>query len=304
MKKSFVVFISSSIVLLIIILSVTIYLVIQLNRSDINTTTAALTPSPSLKGIVQSDYNYILKFDPNLGYIQDFHVKDNDKVAIETPLFTYYNPSKVPKINALNALLATKLSPEQTYQLNREILKYKADMYHTVQSPIKGIVRLHESVPDHNKEKILEITSEEQHILVKVPENLYTKFKKTQTVTLRSPFDNKTAKGTVISRYSTPVEPPNIDRKSFYFVKIKTTKNHPLGTHFDIHFSEPLLILPSDILLEENSVLIYKNGKLIKRIISYDKINEQLIIKDGIFVGEKVVQYPNEQKLKITALEK
>ncbi|PTF53132.1 hypothetical protein, partial [Staphylococcus chromogenes] len=63
-------------------------------------------------------------------------------------------------------------------------------------------------------------------------------------------------------------------------------------------------VLPSDILIDENSVLIYKKDKLIKRIISYDKINEQLIIKNGIFVGEKVVRFPHDQKIKIENIER
>ncbi|RIO46781.1 hypothetical protein BUZ57_03480 [Staphylococcus hyicus] len=294
MKKPFILFVSSSLILLILILSLSIYYICQLNKPNVKTLRASLTYPQHLKGIVQSDYNYILKYNENLGFVQDIHVKDNEKVNTDKPLITYHNPSKIPIIHALNQLLSNHLSTNQAFEINKEIIKYKSDLYHTIPSPVEGIVRLHESFPNRNKEKILEISSEEQHILVKVPEHLYTKFNKTQTVTLHSALTDKTVKGTVISRHFTPASPPKISAKTYYFVKVKTPKKYPIGTHFEVHFSKPQLILPQDILLDENSVLIYKKGKLIKRIITYDKINEQLIIKSGIFVGEKIVRYPIE----------
>ena len=304
MKKSLLITILTGILLFSMTTGVVIHLFIQPNQSDIKTIRATLTPPPYLIGIVQSDYNYLLKFNPTLGYIQDIHVKNGERVDIDTPLVTYHNPAKIPEINALNTLLKLPLDADQTFETNKEIMKLKANLYHTIQSPTQGIVRLHESVPEQNKEKILEITSEEQHILVKVPENLYTKFKQGNTVNLRSRFNGKEAKGTVVSRHWTPISSSKSKHQSYYFTKIKTPKNYPIGTHFDIQYSNALIVLPSDILIDENSVLIYKKDKLIKRIISYDKINEQLIIKNGIFVGEKVVRFPHDQKIKIENIER
>ena len=298
MKKSLVLASLTGILTLIITIILVTHLFIKPKHSDIKTIRASLTHPPSLTGIVQSDYNYFLKFNSNLGYIQDIHVRNDEHIEIDTPLVTYHNPTKIPEINALNALLKLPLNANQTFEINKEIMELKANLYHTIQSPTKGIVRLHESVPEHNKEKILEITSEEQHILVKVPENLYTKFKKGQTVILHSRFNHSEMKGTVISRNWAPISSSKTNHQSYYLVKIKTPKKHPIGSHFDIQYTDALIILPSDILVNENSVLIYKKGKLIKRIISYDKINEQLIIKNGIFVGEKVVRFPNDQKIK------
>ncbi|NHM76110.1 hypothetical protein G8Y85_11945 [Staphylococcus sp. 11007852] len=294
MKKSFILFISSSLILLILILSISVYFIYQLNKPNIQTIRATFTYPQYLKGIVQSDYNYILKYNENLGFVQDIHVKDNEKVTIDQPLITYHNPSKIPLIHALNQLLSSQLNANQIFEINKEIIQLKSDLYHTIPSPAEGIVRLHEFLPDKNKEKILEISSKEQHILVKVPEHLYTKFKKAQPVTLRSTLMDKTVKGTVVSTHFTPTYSPEISRKTYYFIKIKTPKTYPIGTHFEVQFSKPQMILPRDILLDENSVLIYKKSKLVKRIISYDRINEQLIIKNGIFAGEKVVRYPHE----------
>lgn len=248
---------------------------------------------------MQSDYYYPVRYQPDFGQIQEIHVKDGQLLSKDSPLLTYYNPLIVPEINALSAFTKQVTNTQQAYTSLHELVKLKTKLYTTIQTPVQGIVRLHEIVPTKKDSIILEIQSKTQSILLNLPEDLYSKLGTNRTVKLEQKATHKLAQGHItsvlapsnssISNYQTP----------HYQVRIKLNKKYPIGTQFIIYLGEPKMILPSDILFHKNYVVIHKNGKYVKRIIDYDKMNKQLTIKSGIFAGEKIVRNPNETVLKI-----
>ncbi|KIX90715.1 hypothetical protein TP70_06230 [Staphylococcus microti] len=268
-------------------------------HTDIQTIEAHLTFPYQTTGIVQSDYYYPLTFQPQYGQIHEIHVKDGQYVTKETPLLTYYNPLKIPEINALSHLSTQIHTTEQAYEYLRDLVKLKSELYTTMQTPVQGIVRLHELVPSKKDSIILEIQSKTQHIITDLPEAIFVKLRDQKTVNLVQTTTHENVTGHI-----TTILPPVSDSISSkqntpYRAVIQTDKNYPIGSHFTIYLGHPEIQLPSDILLHKNYVVVHKNGKYVKRIINYDKINGQLIIKSGIFAGEKVVRNPNETALKI-----
>ncbi|AVQ34209.1 hypothetical protein C7J88_08555 [Staphylococcus muscae] len=277
----------------------TILIIQHMTRAPIQIIEARLTPPYQTTGIVQSDYYYPVRYQPEFGQIQELLVKDGQSLSKESPLLTYYNPLKVPEINALSAITKQVTNTQQAYTSLHELVKLKTKLYTTIQTPVQGIVRLHEIVPTKKDAIILEIQSKTQSILLDLPENLYSKLGKNRTVKLEQKATHKLAQGhitTVLAPSNTSISNHQIPH---YQVRIKLNKKYPIGTQFIVHLGEPKMILPSDILFHKNYVVIHKNGKYVKRIIDYDKMNKQLTIKSGIFAGEKIVRNPNETVLKI-----
>ncbi|MCS4486509.1 hypothetical protein [Staphylococcus americanisciuri] len=290
----------SAIFLFLTLISTITYYAYYLSKlTDIQTIEARLTFPYHTTGIVQSDYNYSVIFQPQYGQIHEIHVKDGQYISKETPLLTYYNPLKIPEISALTALSKQITTPKQAYECMRELVKLKTELYTTIQTPVQGIVRLHELVPSKKDSIILEIQSKTQHILTNLPEPIYLQLQQQKNVSLVQKTTQKSVTGHIVTILPPSSTPDSNTQNSYYPTIIKTNKNYPIGSHFTINLGEPKMMLPSDILLEKNYVVIHKNGKYVKRIINYDKINEQLIIKSGIFAGEKIVRNPNETALKI-----
>ncbi|MDO5375119.1 MAG: hypothetical protein Q4F01_02940 [Staphylococcus rostri] len=284
---------------LITVICATYYVIQNMKNTDIQTVEARLTFPYHTSGIVQSDYYYPVNFQPQFGQIHEIHVKNGQQVSKETPLLTYYNPLKIPEINALSSLSTQFHTAREAYECLRDLVKLKTELYTTIQTPVQGIVRLHEIVPSKKDSIILEIQSKTQHIIIDLPEAFYTKIGTQTNVILVQSGTHKTVTGHITTITTLPSNSISNKQNTSYQATIKTDKNYPIGTHFTAYLGQPKMVLPSDILFHKNYVVIHKNGKYVKRIINYDKINEQLIIKSGIFAGEKIVRNPDETALKI-----
>ncbi|QLK85412.1 hypothetical protein [Staphylococcus sp. 17KM0847] len=283
---------------LIALLFVTYFFFRNNTPSSPATIQADLTFPYKTTGIVQSDYSYFVTYEPKYGYVQEIHVKEGQVVTPETPLLTYYNPLKIPEINALSTLISRPLSSQQAHKLTYELLKLKSQLYTTIETPVFGIVRLHEIVPSKKDSIVLEIQSKTQCIITRIPTDMYSKLQKQRTVTIINNSSKESVKGHIKVLFHRPLDPISNNYSPRHFARIKTTKKYPIGTSLTVYLGHPQMILPADILFDKNSIIIQKNKKYVKRIINYDRINEQLIIKSGIFVGEKVVRNPNKTVLK------
>ncbi|WP_281200690.1 hypothetical protein [Staphylococcus schleiferi] len=265
----------------------------QSENSDLKMVRASASQPLVLNGIVQSDYQKVIVNQTTLGEVKKIEVVDGQSVKINDPLLTYHNAAKAHQIKFLSHLIQQNRNPSNTLNYRAQIAQLQEQQNTTIKSPFEGIVHLHKHFPSFQNEKILEVYSKKQHLSFIVPENLYTKIKVNQPVSVKKVFDTKTYKGTVTSISSVPTTSDNSSSFSTYSFNVKTAENFPIGTHFTLQIEQSRIVLPQDTLFDRNSVVINKNGKFIKRIINYDRINEQLLIDKGVFIGEKVVRNPN-----------
>lgn len=284
---------------LLILFFIPFYIWWHIKNPPIQTIEAKFSYPYQTTGIVQSDYYYLIRYQPKYGQIQDIHVKDGQSISKESPVLTYYNPLIIPEINALSSITKQFSNTQQAFTGLHELVKLKSQLYTTIQSPIQGIVRLHEIVPSKKDSIILEIQSKTQSIILNLPEEIYTKLAHNHTVKLEHIGTHQIVKGHITAM----LEPSNTsisDKQNLYYhAYIKIDKHYPIGSKFTVYLGTPKMIFPSDILLHKNYVVIHKNRKYVKRIINYDRMNKQLIIKSGIFAGEKIVRNPSETALKI-----
>ncbi len=265
----------------------------QSENYDLKMVRASASQPLVLNGIVQSDYQKVIVNQTALGEIKKIEVVDGQSVKINDLLLTYHNASKSHQINFLSHLIQQNRNPSNTLNYRAQIAQLQEQQDTTIKSPFEGIVHLHKHFPSLQNEKILEIYSKKQHLSFKVPENLHAKIKVNQPVSVKKVFDTKTYKGTVTSISPVPTTSDNPSSFSTYSFNVKVAESFPIGTHFTLQIEQPRIVLPQDTLFDRNSVVINKNGKFIKRIINYDRINEQLLIDKGVFIGEKVVRNPN-----------
>lgn len=253
---------------------------------------AELSAPQHLDGIVQPDHVFLLQYAASDGNLHKIHVKNTNTIVKGTPLVTYYDYSKVNLINALHKLSEKNLPTEQSYDLAIKITELQSQLYKTIKSPISGIVHLHKNNHLQKGYKILDIVSKTQHIQTRIPENLLPQFKLKQSIQLTNRVTQEHIKGTINHIDLQPIQPTPSSKLSSYIMTIKTKKTYPLGTHFNVIIEPAHIILPADVLLDENTVVLYKKHRFIKRKVNYDKINEKIIIKTGIFDGENIVRNP------------
>ncbi|MBI5975121.1 hypothetical protein [Staphylococcus canis] len=269
------------------------YYFIRNNTPHYDTIQAQLSKPKTIKGLVQADQHYMLSLDSNSRLNFKIHVEDTTSVKKGTPLISYYDPNIFHQMTRLKRLAKSNLPPEQSFQLALKLIELRSQLYTTIKSPFSGIVHLHKNYAIQNDKPILDVLSKTQHITTRLPEHLHSYFSKNKKVIMKNKSTNQFVEGTVHSIDILPITPYSPTKISTYIMTIKTPKSYTLGTHFDIEIEPAQIILPKDVLLDKYTVVLYKKHKYIKRRVNYDKLNDKIIIKKGIFVGESVVRNPN-----------
>lgn len=292
MNKKFFIIILSTVLILSTI--VTLYFIVYhpQKRPHFNSIHAQLTNPSRLQGTITPTERYTLFLDSRYGQLDKILVNNSDTITKDTPLIRYYNQTVAARIDSLNQLSQQRLSPEQSFQLTYQLADLKPQLYTDIKSPIAGRIFLYPNVADHHGATILDVISKTQHIVFNVPENLYHHFKPKQKIQLIQQTNRQPLEGSIISIAPQPNPSQDKSKLSNYTMTVKANKTFPIGTHFDLLIETPKIILPNDVLLNENTVLVYKQNKFIERRIQYEQIDGQLLIKKGIFDGEIIVRNP------------
>ncbi len=258
-------------------------------------------------GTQEAVKSFNIYYNDQLGYINQFLVKNQSSIKKDTPLFEYFNPSKQKQLEQQQHLTLSqiqkafpKLSIQQQQQqllertlMTSQFVKDKSETRTTIYSPTSGKVHLFTQSPSKSNNKIMQINSHERIIRANISESEKDKLRINQDISIYS-NDKKSFIGKI--KYISDIPQQIKSNQSTYQIEISTQQHFAIGTHFKIKLFSNDILVPKTALIDNKYVLVQLGHRLVKRQVTYQLTDQKNMINvtQGLMLNEKVVEAPSK----------
>lgn len=247
-------------------------------------------------------------------------VNDGQTVKQGEPLINYdiNNNKRKQLLDKLNATEDAYAKAEAQQELN----KYDRTVYDSIYASFDGKVDIKNKNDVSAGEPILQLISKELQVKATISEFDVSKIKEGNDVDLSITSTGETAKGKIAKISELPksfedagskasggeggeapssnvINDPssgNSDESSKYTIVINDI-DIPVRSGYSMEVKVPVdtIKIPKSVLAKDNHVFVVgKDNKIEKRHIKIDKVNGEIIVKDGLKKGEKLIKHPKK----------
>ncbi|MDG0859530.1 efflux RND transporter periplasmic adaptor subunit [Staphylococcus equorum] len=239
-------------------------------------------------------------YEPHKGYINDWYVKSNDKIAKNQPLFEYYNPRIEHQISNKQKHLAqlkqNNKSPttpihSEILHLQNQISQLQEQLRITVYAPAPGIVHITKSWPNQTKSPVMQIYDPTTIIKAEIDEAIIDKLHLKDKVSIKD-NNQQTFDGEVKYISNFPIDIDRSTKHSKYLIEINSNSTAVFGKHFKVEIPNHIIEIPKTAIHDKQFVFVQRNKKFIKRVIKTQNSgnNKDMLILEGLNQGDVIAK--------------